>query len=81
MADKMGLSEKHPRAKIFKVTDCLNVFRCCIPDCILSGRLDWFNSEPEDERGPYEAVSESQDPKTKYYPFIEEEVVLPYSNH
>lgn len=42
--------------KVFSVTDFFNAFRCCIPECITNGRLDWFSSD-EDE---YEELKESQ---------------------
>lgn len=29
--------------QVFSVTNCLNGFRCCFPECLLNGRLDWFN--------------------------------------
>lgn len=52
MAEKLDVGSVHPKGKIFRVTDCLNIFRCCIPDCILSGRLDWFVSEEEKQEQP-----------------------------
>jgi len=34
---------------IFRITNFFNRCRCCIPDCILNGRLDWFNFGVEDD--------------------------------
>ena len=33
---------------VFTITDFFNNCRCCIPNCILNGRLDWFNKKKED---------------------------------
>lgn len=42
--------------KVYRITDCLNSFRCLIPDCILNGQLDWFDFGEGDS---YEEVRES----------------------
>jgi hypothetical protein len=42
--------------EVFRITDCLNSCRCLIPDCILNGRLEWFNFGESDS---YEEVRES----------------------
>lgn len=42
MAEMLGVTKVHPKQRIFCVTDFCNIFRCCIPNCILNGRLDWF---------------------------------------
>ena len=44
MAESMGLGQNHPRSYIFRLTNCLNNLRCCLPACVLSGRLDWFRT-------------------------------------
>ena len=37
------------------MTDFCNLFRCCIPQCILNGRLDWFswNTSEDEENYAY----------------------------
>lgn len=45
----LGLAEKFPTSKIFKITNFFNTFRCCIPECITSGRLDWFITKEDEE--------------------------------
>lgn len=42
---------------IFSVTNCINKMRCCLPECVLNGRLDWFASSEEEEQ--YEQLQES----------------------
>lgn len=42
--------------EIFRITDCLNNCRCLFPECILNGRLDWFDFGEGDS---YEEVRES----------------------
>ena len=49
MTEMLNLTNKFPYQQIFRITDFWNRFRCCIPDCILSGRLDWFISAEEQE--------------------------------
>ena len=33
---------------VFTITDFFDRCRCCIPNCILNGRLDWFYSDQDD---------------------------------
>lgn len=42
-------TENHVPTEIFTITDFFNNFRCLIPECILNGRLDWFDFGSEDE--------------------------------
>lgn len=44
MSEMLGMARAHPKAKIFCATDFCNLFRCCIPNCILNGKLDWFSN-------------------------------------
>lgn len=48
MAQRLGLAHNHPHTYIFRLTNCLNTLRCCIPECVLSGRLDWFRSSDKE---------------------------------
>lgn len=45
----LGLGDKFPTSKIFKITNFFDKFRCCIPECITSGRLDWFITKEDEE--------------------------------
>jgi hypothetical protein len=42
-------TERKVPAEVFTVTDFFNNFRCLIPECILNGRLDWFDFGSDDE--------------------------------
>ena len=68
MAQMLNLTDKFPYKRIFRITDFWNQFRCCIPDCILSGRLDWFISpeEHEMEESLHERLSMQKEKESLY---------------